>query len=216
MMMIDKKHVLIAAVLVLVVLQLWTPVQAQALAQFLGNTTAVQNRAFLPPLSADDTTHHLLYKNEKNQRYFLRLAIQRPKFRHAFFLVVRNDAKIKSVEVVAKAITRKQKSVGFAFRPAGFYQGPQNPFRMYTVTWEELGDVYNRKSADDSVIVYDWISFDLELDFPASATPDEQRRFLYSRPGQVRLMGLDYQDINEVPASEDQNFYNSIYQLIPN
>lgn len=212
------KNLAIAATFAaLMLLILMSPAMTQGM-MTLGNTPPPPplGRRFLPELTAYNTIHHLIYTNKKNNRYFLRVAAQRPRGYPAYMMLVRQDAPVKSVEVVVNAFTRAGKNIGFAVR-IGYKKSPGSPFREYLVSSTGLNNMY-KSDSNDFVVAYDWISFDLELDFPASASREEQRQFLLTVPDYTQLHFFDYYTAPESQTRSpdaDRLFLDSVDRVAP-
>jgi len=170
------------------------------------------NRSMVPPLTPDDTVQHVLYKNTKNNKYFLRLILPRPKQRYGLVLVAHESYPFKSVQVIARATSVRGKNVVVG-RKLEFVQVTPSPWREYVVTWPQLQRAY--KGTDDFVMNFEWISFDIEVDFPVSAPPTEQRQYLRMLTYSGGLLGLELQNIDVIQSASSAAFEDSLNAIVP-
>lgn len=171
------------------------------------------NRSMVPTLTPDDTVQHVVYKNQKNNKYFLRLVLPRPKERFGLVLYAPKDETFKSVQVVARAKSVRGKDVVVGRKLKGVVAGAFSPWREYVVTWSQLQREY--KAKDDSITNFEWISFDIELDFPVSAPPAEQRQYLRFLTVRGGLIGLELQQVESIQSAYSEAFERSLDAVVP-
>lgn len=142
------------------------------------------NRLTIPTLPADGKAHYLIYHNPKTNKVFLRIVIQNPDASFGYLLLSNdgNDQYYKSVEVVAQGKTGTGKTAVSTLKDIRYlprWEG-QDPWREYVVLRKHLrvSPPATNAPGDDMLHSLDWISFDMELKYPASASRREQRRFL--------------------------------------
>lgn len=175
------------------------------------------NRDKIETLPQNNVVYTRLYKDPKSNKVFVRHIIQKPPKEDLswFTLVKAKDPdqrdRIKSVHLVVKGqkmdgnTTVKQMS-NLTLRFSKF--SPY--FQYYDVNAFDIMNLSNE--IGNPIMEFDWISFDVELDFPMSATRKEKEDFvqIYAYGHIVRS---DNKDQKTVFYNQDPQ-YNESFNMI--
>lgn len=170
----------------------------------------LDGRAEMPTLQLKNTTYKHLYKSPKDNKVFLRFIIEQPPrgdLEGFLYKAMAPKNQIKAVHVVVKGKTAGDKPVVMQMSNLKYKMDMSQGFREYYV---KNIDMMHLSGINDPIWEYDWISFDVELNFPLRATRAEQEAFMEPllNAGGIRRYDSVYQ--RESSDSQYDEYFNKI------
>jgi hypothetical protein len=176
--------------------------------------TRVGNRTILPSssFSADKKTHYIVYQTPNKQKVFLRVAVREPGYFTGMMLLSHEQDKqsIKAVDVLVRGKTMRGRTAVTGIRALKPQTSEGSPWVEYIVLYSQLSNLVK----DDPILRFEWVSFDIELNFPFTASNSEKRGFLNQMMGGLPLFFLTMEGIDRVPG-DDALFMESMSNVAP-